>query len=50
MLTLIITMVLVQVLVIVYYVVKEELQEPFVFTSVDTLVTDDIDIMSVGEN
>ena len=29
---------------------KEELQEPFVFTSVDTLVTDDIDIMSVGEN
>ena len=29
---------------------KEHLQEPFVFTSVDTLVTDDIDIMSVGEN
>ena len=29
---------------------KERLQEPFVFTSVDTLVTDDIDIMSVGEN
>ena len=29
---------------------KEKLQEPFVFTSVDTLVTDDIDIMSVGEN
>lgn len=29
---------------------KEELQEPFVFTSVDTLVTDDIDIMSIEEN
>ena len=29
---------------------KEHLQEPFVFTSVDTLVTDDIDIMSIDEN
>lgn len=29
---------------------KDELQEPFVFTSVDTLVTDDIDIMSIEEN
>ncbi len=29
---------------------KEELQEPFVFTSVDTLVTDNIDIMSIEEN
>ncbi len=29
---------------------KSELQEPFVFTSVDTLVDDDIDIMSIEEN
>tara|TARA_B100000427_G_scaffold321104_1_gene321232 strand:- start:141 stop:1739 length:1599 start_codon:yes stop_codon:yes gene_type:complete len=29
---------------------KSELQEPFVFTSVDTLVDDDIDIMSIKEN
>ena len=29
---------------------KGELQEPFVFTSVDTLVGDDIDLMSIGEN
>ena len=29
---------------------KSELQEPFVFTSVDTLVTDDIDFMDIGEN
>ena len=29
---------------------KSELQEPFVFTSVDTLVDDDIDIMSIEQN
>jgi len=29
---------------------KNELQEPFVFTSVDTLVGDDIDLMSIDEN
>ena len=29
---------------------KSELQEPFVFTSVDTLIDDEIDIMSIGEN
>ena len=29
---------------------KDELQEPFVFTSVDTLVADDVDIMSIEEN
>ena len=29
---------------------KDELQDPFVFTSVDTLVNDDIDIMSIKEN
>ena len=29
---------------------KDELQEPFVFTSVDTLVDNDIDLMSIGEN
>jgi len=29
---------------------KKELQEPFVFTSVDTLVGDDIDLMSIDEN
>lgn len=29
---------------------KSELQEPFVFTSVDTLIDDDINIMSIDEN
>jgi len=29
---------------------KDELQEPFVFTSVDTLVGDDINLMSIDEN
>ena len=29
---------------------KQELQEPFVFTSVDTLVGEDIDLMSIDEN
>jgi GTP:adenosylcobinamide-phosphate guanylyltransferase len=29
---------------------KDELQEPFVFTSVDTLVGDDINFMSINEN
>ena len=29
---------------------KSKLQEPFVFTSVDTLIGDDIDLMNVGEN
>ena len=29
---------------------RNELQEPFVFTSVDTLVGDDIDLMSIDEN
>ena len=29
---------------------KDELQEPFVFTSVDTLVGNDIDLMNIGEN
>jgi GTP:adenosylcobinamide-phosphate guanylyltransferase len=29
---------------------KDELQEPFVFTSVDTLIDNDIDLMDIGEN
>ncbi len=29
---------------------KDELQEPFVFTSVDTLIGDDINLMSIEEN
>ena len=29
---------------------KDELQEPFVFTSVDTLVGNDIDLMNIGKN
>ena len=29
---------------------KQELQEPFVFTSVDTLVGNDIDLMNIGKN
>ena len=29
---------------------KDKLQEPFVFTSVDTLVESDFDFMSIGEN
>ena len=29
---------------------KSELQDPFVFTSVDTLIDNDIDIMNIGEN
>ena len=29
---------------------KSELQEPFIFTSVDTIIGDDINLMDVGEN
>ena len=29
---------------------KSQLQEPFIFTSVDTIIGDDIDLMKVGEN
>ena len=32
------------------FVVKKKLKEPFVFTSVDTLVESDFDFMSIDEN